>query len=567
MELINMIRRILSPKYKLAALFLVFAMFVGALLEILSLALLMPLIAAFTDPKLFSTNKYLKIAYDFSHAENLRQFIILAAAVLIVLYIFKNIYNFSVFYAQSYFTMKLTVNITDRVFKEYINQPYENFLKKDNSDIISQIVRISEFGQHFLNPFFIALTELLVFITLSIAIMLIIPEIAIAAFVLCCTVAGGFYLLTRKKIETYGKEDHLCKTALLLLLNQSFAAIKELKLAKVEKYFRSRVSDVQFKSAYALKRIIDFGNFPRMLLESLTVVLAMSILIVLILRGTELTNIIVMAAFFLGAMFRLLPSITRLHHNMHWVKHNYYLFKLIHDSLVAKNRKEIEKNDGQFTFNDSLKIENLSFNYPNSSAVSVISNLDLEIKACECVVFTGVSGCGKTTLIDLISGLLNPADGKITVDGQNIQNCLASWQKSIGYVPQETILFNAAVRENIALGIPENEIDDARIEEVLKLANIDGFINSLPQKSRTRIGGADIRLSGGQKQRIAIARALYRRPQILILDEATSALDIDTENAFADSIRSLKGKVTIIMIAHREKMIEICDREIKLGSV
>ena len=564
MKTVNMIRQILAPKYKIAAVFLVLAMFIGALLEIAALAMLMPLVTAFTDPKLFENNKYLKTAYDFSHAADLRQFIIIAAIILIVIYILKNTYNFAVFYAQSYFTMKLTLNITNRVYQESINKPYEDFLKQDNSEIISQIVRIADFGQNFLTPFFIALTEALVFGVLSLTILIIIPEIALASFALCVVIVGGFYFLTQRKIERYGKNEHMGRTSLLLLLNQTFAAVKELKLAKIENFFRNKVYEAQQQSVSASKRISDWGNFPRMLLETLTVVLAMSILIFLLMRNVDFTRIVVLAAFFLGAMFRLLPSISRLHHNLHWVKHNYYLFTLIYDSLALKNKKVENSGSGPFTFNDELDINNVSFSYMNGGGRKVLNNFNLKIKAHECVVFTGLSGCGKTTLIDLISGLLAPSSGSITVDGQDIRNCLDSWQKSIGYVPQDTILFNTTLKENIALGIPANDIDDKRIDEVLKLARIDAFVDSLPEKTDTRIGGSDIRLSGGQRQRIAIARALYRNPAILILDEATSALDAETESAFAESIRSLKGKVTIIMIAHREKMIEICDRRINL---
>ena len=565
MNTVNMIRQILPPKYKIAAVLLILAMFIGAMLELAALALLMPLVTAFADPSLFQTNKYLKMAYDFSCAADLRQFIIIAAVALIVLYILKNVYNFSVFYAQSRFTMKLTLNLTDRVYTEYVNNPYEEFLKRDNSEIISQIVRISEFGQNFLNPFFIALTEGLVFLTLSLAVLVIVPEIALVSFGLCTVVIGGFYFMTRKKIEACGKEEHLGRTSLLLLLNQTFSAIKELKLGKSEKYFRNLVHNAQQRNAYAIKRLMDWGNLPRMMLETMTIVLAMSILIVLLLQQVYFTRIIMLAAFFLGTMFRLLPSISRLHHNLHWVKHNFYLFTLIHGSLVCKNPLVHHRTSETFTLEKSLKIENLSFSYLNNDGRKILNNLNLEIKAGECVAFTGVSGSGKTTLIDLISGLLTPDTGKITTDSKDIQLCLDNWQKSIGYVPQETVLFNTTLMENIALGIPENEINRQRIDEVLKLARIDEFISTLPQQIETRIGGADIRLSGGQKQRIAIARALYRSPQLLILDEATSALDPETEAEFADSIKSLKGKLTILMIAHREKMVEICDREIKLS--
>ena len=565
MNTLNMIRQILLPKHKIAAVFLIFAMLFGALLEIVALAMLMPLVTAFTNPELFKSNKYLKIAYDFLNPADLRSFIIICAVALIILYIVKNIYNFAVFYAQSYFTMKLTLNLTDRVYGRHIHKPYEDFLKNDNSEIITQILRISEFGQNFLNPFFIAVTEFMVFSILSLTLLLIFPEIALAAFFLCVIVIGGFYLLIQKKIERYGKQEHIARSNLMMLLSQTFNAIKELKLAHSEKFFRNEVFNAQKCSVIAIKRITDWGNMPRMLLESVTVVLAMAVLIFLLSCNTAFTSIVFTAAFFLGAMFRLLPSISRLQHNLHWVKHNFYLFKLIHQSLSAANGSTQKTDtDENFTFNEELKIENLSFRYFNNDGRHVIKNLNLSIKPDECIVFTGASGCGKTTLIDLISGLLIPDSGTISVDGQNIQHCLTAWQKSIGYVPQETILFNGTLKQNIALGVPFEKIDDRRICEVLKLARIDDFVNSLPDKENTHVGGANMRLSGGQKQRIAIARALYCNPKLLILDEATSALDAETETAFAESIQSLKGKLTVIMIAHREKMIEICDRRISL---
>lgn len=564
MNIINMIRQILLPKYKIAAIFLIFSMFIGALLEILALAMLMPLVTAFTNPDLFRSNKYLKIAYDIIAPEDLKSFIIIAAASLIALYILKNVYNFTVFYAQSYFTMKLTLNLTDRVYRKHINKPYEEFLQNDNNEIITQILRISEFGQNFLNPLFIAVTEFLVFIVLTLTILFIFPEIALSSFFLCVVIIGGFYLLIQKKIERYGQQEHIARSNLMILLSQTFNAVKELKLAHLEKFFRKEVYNSQQCGVLAIKRITDWGNLPRMLLESVTIILAMSILIILLKRDIDFTRIIFMAAFFLGAMFRLLPSISRLQNNLHWVKHNFYLFKLIHQSLSNSTDTINNDTDKPFTFNSELKLENISFSYVNNDGRKIIQNLNLSIKPKECIVFTGASGCGKTTVIDLISGLLVPTEGTVSVDGENIKNCLASWQKSIGYVPQDTIIFNGSLKQNIALGVPEEKIDDARIAEVMKLARIDDFVNNLPDKANTLTGGANIRLSGGQKQRIAIARALYRNPEILILDEATSALDTETEKSFAESIQSLKGKLTVIMIAHREKMIEICDRQIHL---
>lgn len=568
METVNMIRQILAPKYKIAALLLIIMMSIGALLEIAALAALMPLVTAFAQPELFQTNKYLKAVYDFVQPENLNQFMIYAAIAMIITYVIKNIYNFIVFYAATWYSEKITLNFTNRVYSNTIANPYEYFLEFDNSELINRILQIGSFGQSFLIPFFIMLSECLVLFVLGTVIVTIMPEIALGIFISSMMVLGIYHLLTKKIVERSGKKMYWAQSDLLLQLTLTFNAIKEIKLAKNENYFKLQVHNAQKRYMHAIKNCYDIGNVPRMLLETWTVIIAMGIMIFLILSGVSTAKIIFLTAFFLGASFRILPSLTRIQHNLFSIKQNYYIFTLLHETLrhkseqEQKNQKTDEKSD--FTFNEQLSLTNISFAYRNNSGNNIINDFNLTIKPAECVVFTGLSGCGKTTLIDLISGLLIPISGTICVDGKDIRNCLESWQKSIGYVPQDTILFNTTLKENIALGIPYNKIDDNRINEVLKLARIEDFVNTLPEKSDTRIGGSDIRLSGGQRQRIAIARALYRNPKILILDEATSALDADTEAAFAESIRSLKGKVTIIMIAHREKMIEICDRRINL---
>ncbi|MBR2508464.1 MAG: ABC transporter ATP-binding protein [Lentisphaeria bacterium] len=566
MKILKMIRQILAPKYKFAALVLIVMMSIGALLEIAALAMLMPLVTAFAQPELFHSNKYLKAVYEFVSPSSLQQFMIYAAATMIITYLLKNIYNFAFFYAQTWYTKKITLNFTNRVYQNTVEHPYEYFLNVDNSELINRISQIGTFGQTFLIPFFIMLSEIMVLLVLGTAIIILVPEIAVAVFVSSLLVLGSYYLLTRKIIERNGKKMHLALSDLLMQLTLTFNAIKEIKLAKNESYFRSQVHDAQNRYMQSIKNFYDIGNIPRMLLESWTVMIAMGILIYMLANGESTAKIIFLAAFFLGATFRILPSLTRIQHNLFSVKQYYYLFTLIHESLCFKapgnaKMQEIE----EFDFNKELVLENLSFAYPNGDGHKIINDFNLTVKANECIAFTGVSGCGKTTLIDLVCGLLKPASGTISVDGRDIQEILTSWQKSIGYVPQEPSLFNLSLRENIALGIPANKIDNERLNEVVKLARIDNFIQSLPDGLNSCIGGKNIRLSGGQKQRIAIARALYRNPKILIMDEATSALDAATEAEFADSIISLKGKVTILMIAHREKMVAVCDREIRLG--
>jgi ABC-type bacteriocin/lantibiotic exporter with double-glycine peptidase domain len=236
---------------------------------------------------------------------------------------------------------------------------------------------------------------------------------------------------------------------------------------------------------------------------------------------------------------------------------------MIFDDVVNFRREEKKSSSQKLLFNDSIMLHSVFFRYDEADEY-IIKDFSLKIRKNSSVAFVGPTGCGKTTLVDIILGLLKPTEGKVLVDGTDIESNLTAWQKKIGYVPQFIFLLDDSVRSNVAFGIPENEIDDDRVVQCLKMAQIYGFVKELSGGINHIVGENGIQLSGGQRQRIGIARALYHNPEVLVLDEATSALDNETEKAFIDALNNLKGKLTIIMIAHRLTTVEKCDEVIDL---
>ena len=316
----------------------------------------------------------------------------------------------------------------------------------------------------------------------------------------------------------------------------------------------------------AVKIRHDLGQLPRFSLEVFVVAAAGGMIAVLTWMGMPSSRLILYAAFFLAAMFRLIPSISRMQYNLILVRGMLYVFERLNSDLNSIPAENIlpAPDAPELRFERELAVEHVTFRYgPDRPAV--LEDFSMSVKRLECVAVVGPTGGGKSTLIDLVMGFLKPESGCVTVDGTDIRENLHSWRGRIGYVPQNICIFDDTVRANVAFGVEPEQIDDARVRKALELAQIADFVESLPEKLNTRLGEFGARISGGQKQRIAIARALYTEPELLILDEATSALDDDTEAALIDALNSLKGKLTILMIAHRAGSIRHCDRRIELN--
>ena len=565
LKFLREIRRTLPPGFRYAAAGLAALMAVSAILELAALALVMPVASALAAPELLESNRWLHAFYEFAAPFSREAFILESVAVLALFFVVKNVFAFLLTTCQNRFSRDLSVNLAGRLYRTYMRADYAFHLEHGASELIGRIMQMREVAEVLLMPFLQALSEAIVFLSILAVIFVLVPKVALISFLVCGTVVLLFHRLFKRILDAASRKLFAANGESTRTMNQSFAAIREVKLTGTEEFFGRRLEQAQFNIVNAVKIRHDLGQIPRFSLEVFVVALAGGLIAVLTWMGVPSSRLILYAAFFLAAMFRLIPSVSRMQYNLILVRGMLYVFERLGDDLnsIPAERIQAAPSAPDLHFESELAVEHVTFRY-TPGRPAVFEDFSMSVKRQECVAVVGRTGAGKTTLIDLVMGFLEPESGRVTVDGTDIRDNLRSWRSRIGYVPQNICLFDDTVRANVAFGAEPAQVDDARVMKALELAQIADFVRTLPDGLDTKLGEFGARISGGQKQRIAIARALYLEPELLILDEATSALDDDTEAALIDALDALKGKVTILMIAHRTTSIRHCDRLIEI---
>ncbi|MBE6407129.1 MAG: ABC transporter ATP-binding protein [Lentisphaerae bacterium] len=565
-KLLNKLRILLPPVLKWQAVLLLVLMVLAAFLELAGLAMLMPAVMAFTDPQALQEGSgVFSRLYQFSRAGSPEQFIYLCAGGIALFYLLKNGFAILQIKAQSTFAMRLSNNIADRLFKRYLNVPYQVFTGMESSALTLRLNRAQEFSSELFLPLLFVWTELCVFAVIGITILLMEP--LAACFVLVAALAAFFlfYLPVKRRIERYGKENHEAAEGMFSLLSQVFGSLGMIRLTRTQEYFSKRFRNVQECRSDRQKRSSDCGQMPRFAMETFGVILLMGVIVIAVLSGKTFSGSTAAgAAFFAAAFVRLMPGVSRIQYNMLHIRTYKHLFDVLSKDLTGfPQEKAAPENGTDLTFRKELKLEDISFRYSPETPV-ILDKFSLTLGRQEAVALVGTTGAGKSTLAHIAAGFLTPDAGKVTVDGIDIQENLPAWQKQIGCVPQNIFLLNGSVAENVAFGVEPEAIDLEKVKSCLETAQLLDFALALPDGLNSVIGESGAKLSGGQRQRLAIARALYRDPALLILDEATSALDSETENAFIDALRNLHGKTAILMIAHRQESLRYCDRIVKI---
>ena len=361
-----------------------------------------------------------------------------------------------------------------------------------------------------------------------------------------------------------GKENQDYGASMFSWIAQTIQGIKDIKVAGKEQYFINEYCKVGEGYVKAMERFSLFNNTPKLLIETVCMAGLLGYILVLIVSGVDVGGMISLLAAFGIAAMRLLPAASRINNQMTSMAFNEPFFFNVSDNLVEETSQENTDISYAIVAKEKLPVtkavnlEDITYHYPNSDKL-IFNHASVSFPIGKSIGIVGASGAGKTTIIDILLGLLKLETGKVKADEADIQEHYREWLANVGYIPQMIFLLDADIRRNVAFGVPEEEIDDERLWYALKEAQLDEFIKTLPEGVHTGIGERGIRLSGGQRQRIGIARALYNDPEVLILDEATSALDNDTEAAIMESINRLHGKKTLIIIAHRLQTIEKCD--------
>lgn len=544
MHTIKKISSLLSKREKSKIAYLTILMVIGGFLELLGVAGIFPLISAITEGKVSDINNITMLSLG-----------------LLCVYVIKNLFLMYM-YSQVYkFVYDGRSKLATRLLEQYMKEDYEFHLGR-NMAVIQRAVRSDVDGfYHLVRCLLQLMSELIICVVL--AALLFVSDFWMALFlvVLLGLCVSTVVVISRKKAKKLGADDMVAGSKMNQWLMQGIGGIKEIKLLSREDYFVNSFKEYSDKSSDNQRKQQVLIQLPRLLTETVSIGAVLLWLVIAAAYGMDLLSIVPTLAVFAVAAFRLLPSVGKI--NGLLADYNFYRPRvdfIYEDMHEVQEITECNKSDDKIiSFNESIELSDVSFAYAGTDKY-ILDKVSLSIARGESVGVVGPSGAGKTTLVDVIMGLLKISAGDIKVDGVSVFEGLSSWQRLIGYVPQNIYLSDDSIRHNIAFGIPDEEIDDDRISECIKEARLLDLVSELTDGVETVIGDRGIRLSGGQRQRIAIARALYFSPEVLVLDEATSSLDNDTEAAVMEAIEALHGKVTMIVVAHRLSTIEKCDK-------
>ncbi len=563
MQTLNKILFLLTPDERKKAVLLLLMIIVMALLDMIGVASILPFMAVLTNPSLIESNIILNFMFRTSSAlgvENNQQFLFALGVLVFVTLLISLIFKALTHYVQVQFVHMSGYSIGNRLVIRYLHQPYSWFLTRHSADlgktILSEVQQIISAGMY-------PLMELIAksMVTIAIIALLIVadPQIAlIAGFLLGGTYGFIFYFI-RPYLNKIGSERLKHNQIRFTAVSEAFGAAKEIKVGGLEKTYVGVYSSSAktFASNEASSKVVAL--LPRFVLEAIA--FGGILLYILHTMGQKDTFIsaLPILSLYVFAGYRLMPALQQIYTSLTRLTFVGPSLDNLYNDI--KNLKPLIEDEDQsvLSFNKSIDLKNIHYNYPNTSRAA-LKNVSFTIPVKSTVGIVGATGSGKTTVVDIVLGLLEASDGTLEVDGKIITNKnVRSWQRSIGYVPQHIYLSDDSVAANIAFGIDPKNINQSAVERAAKIANLHEFIKEeLPQKYQTTIGERGIRLSGGQRQRIGIARALYHSPQVLILDEATSALDNQTEKGVMDAINNLSKNITTIIIAHRLSTVKNC---------
>ncbi len=558
---------IFTGKDKVKILMLSIMIIAGSFIELLAVSVFSPFIDAIMNVDDLSKSRTLQLMYDILNPPNMESFLAIMAGGIICIYIIKNIYTIvekNLIYRFSY---RIQQNMSIGLLKAYMREPYTFHLNKNISILQRSMQEDTDQFTRGIIHVMEMIAEVCVCIAIGIYLFIVSKSISIILGVLLITCLAVFSVISKKYSTAWGREGQIYKSKIYQWMNQSLGGIKEIKVLNREESFIEQYDNQFAKYVRVLRLNRLIGVIPKYIIEMVCITgLLLAIIFKIFFGQKDYTEFISQLAVFAVAAFRLLPSVGRINEHLSAVLYAVPSFDLIYNDLkeVETLTTEKEECDHSWQFQNKIEVKNVTYHYPNGD-VNVIENANFAIEKGQTVAFIGTSGAGKSTMVDILLGLLSPDYGKIYADGMDIYKNLPTWQKEIGYIPQAIYLSDDTIKNNVAFGIKESEIDEEAVVRALKQAQLYEFVEGLTEGMGTFVGDRGVRLSGGQRQRIGIARALYHDPEILVLDEATSALDNETESAVMEAIEKLQGEKTILIIAHRLTTIRNADIIFEVG--
>lgn len=555
---------LLDRKQKLTMVGLLIMMLIGAILEVASIGIVVPVVSMVMDENAIYNGGIVQTLYEFLPVNSARQFTIVIMLSLIGMFVLKNIF----LYIQQKFMLSFVYgnqfSTSERLMKNYLRKSYEFYLNADTAVVQRNITSDVNNMYALILALLQLLSEGIVFICLVAVLFLQDPVMTILVTVVLLAVLLIIKVVLKPIMHQAGEDNQNFYSGLFKWISQTVMGIKEVKVTGKEQYFVDEYIKCGKGYVNAVQKFSLYNNVPRLLIETVMIICMVGYMLYLMLNGTGAESMITTISAFAVAAMRLLPSANRINNQLNTIAFSEPFFMGVSDSLqdeISGQNTDMsfaKESDSKLPVKEVIELKDITYAYPNTEKL-IFDHADLSVPVGSSVGIVGTSGAGKSTVVDILLGLLKPRTGTIYADGVDVMENYRAWLKNIGYIPQMIFMLDSTIRENVAFGVHKDAINEERIWEVLKEAQLDEFVRSLPDGLDTTIGERGIRLSGGQRQRIGIARALYEDPEVLVLDEATSALDNDTEAAIMDSINRLHGRKTLVIIAHRLQTIEKCD--------
>ena len=561
MQILSKLRRIFDRDTKIKLIILLVAIIIGALLETVALSLISPFISILLDDSMIETNRYVKYVYDLLGFSSTGAFLALLTFMLAGVYIFRGVYLYAVSKIQYRVIARRQANLSSRLLRKILDYPYLYHTGKNLAELQRIIVTDVESMFGLITSILLLLTDLFMtmFIVIFLAIVSPIMTLCVCAMALLCVML--YLKVFRRQVRTAGERVRGASIGMNKAVNQALGAIKEVKVLRREGYFHRNfeASSNVFVKYLTQYRALD--AVPKLVIESVCFGGAFIIIGALIVSGADVASLVPQLSVFVLAAFRLLPAVSRQVNMLNNVLYSRSSVDAVYKSLFEEDEaffdSPVPETDLPADVRDII-VSGVMFQYPNTQT-PVLKDISLVVPYKKSVAFVGPTGAGKTTLADIILGVIPPETGGVFFEGKSIHHNFDEWSRNVSYIPQHIYLLDESILENVAFGIDHSDVDVKQVWRALEQAQLADFVRSLPEGIETVVGDRGIRLSGGQRQRVGIARALYNNPSILVLDEATSSLDNETERAVMEAIEKFQGDKTMIIIAHRLSTIEHCD--------
>ena len=565
-SIIKKILKLLNERERKRLYMLFGVMTISALIEVAGIVSILPFLSLITNPTLINNNRILNWLYTTLNFQSPNMFLIFIGVMVLLVLIVSNILVILTMWGVARFTNMCNFTISKRLLSRYLYQPYVFFLNKNTSELGKNILsEVAIVTSGVLIPLMQIISRGIVALFIFAMLIAVEPLLALSVMVVLGVAYVFIYKMVKKKISDIGKIRFSANTELYKVVDEAFGGIKQLKLLGFEEVFISRYSKPSSEYARHNATYQIISGMPRYIMEVVAIGGIISVVLYLLASDRGFQDALPIIGLFTFAAYRIMPALQNIYASVTAIRFYVHALDVLYEDMYFFEHKSYtttysKKKFSTLNLQKELKLEEITFSYPGTRK-PVIDNLNIKIDSNTSVAFVGKTGVGKTTIADIVLGLLRPYSGRMLVDGVEItDDNLPGWQKNLGYIPQDIYLLDDTVTRNIAFGVPDEKIDMNIVKGVAQIANIHNFVTEeLPNGYQTVVGERGVRLSGGQRQRIGIARALYHNPGVLVLDEATSALDGATEKEVFEAINNIAKTKTLIIIAHRLTTVKDCD--------